>query len=240
MRATSSNSSSRVVNASSTSSAARSLLDSPARSASPPSLTELIKKRKRQEEESDRELLEGFMNRRETINREMKSIDREVRKLREKLASYAEVIDVDEEEEQYFAAAPQYNYDESESEAPAKPVDRRKGSHLSSDDEDDDDDNSRNAPKRQGVVDQIPLDSSSLYNHQRLKIVLNALPINRGFTTQEIAQAYIERYPDQSHFTWGKNLRQYTKEKYIPEGCMRWNEIKAGGSTYTRLKQIPL
>ena len=241
MRSTSSKASSRVVNASS-SSAARSLLDAPARSASPPSLTELLEKRKRQEEESDRELLKGFMNRRETINRRMNtlrheqdtlrheqdSIDREVQKIREKLPSHAEVIDVDEEEEHD-------NYDESESEAPAKPVDRRK--RLSSDDEDDDDDNTRNAPK---VVDQIQLDSSSLYNHQRLKIVLNALPINRGFTTQEIAQAYIERYPDQSHFTWGKNLRQYTKEKYIPEGCMRWNEIKAGGSTYTRLKQIPL
>jgi hypothetical protein len=244
MRATSS----RVVNAS-TSSAARSLLDLPARSASPPSLTELIKKRKRQEEESDRELLEGFMNRRETINRQMNtlretinrqmntlrheqdSIDREVRKIREKLPTH--VIDVDEEEEHD-------NYDESESEAHAKPVDRKKGSYLSSDDEDDDDDNTQNAPNRRLAVDHIPSDSSSLYNHQRLKIVLNALPINRGFTTQEIAQAYIERYPDQSHFTWGKNLRQYTKEQYIPDGCIRWNEIKAGGSTYTRLKRIPM
>lgn len=189
--------------------------------------------------EEERQSLESDIGR---LCRKSESVESDIETTRAILASFnarAEVIDVTEEEEQ--AVSLYNNYDESESEAPAKPVNRKpvnpkKRSYSSSDDEDDDDDNTH---KRQRV-DQIPLDTNSLYIHQRLKRVLNDLPINRGFTTQEIAQAYIERYPDQSHFTWGKNLRQYMKEQYIPEGCMRWNEIKAGGSTYTRLKQIPL
>ena len=160
-------------------------------------------------------------------------VDSEIETTRAILASFNAQVEVIEVDEEHYSAAPEYNYDESESEAPAKPVDRRKRSRSFSDDDEEEEHNTQNAPKRQRV------DSSSLYNHQRLKRVLNALPINRGFTTQEIAQAYIERYPDQSNYTWGKNLRQYMKEPYIPEGCMRWNEIKAGGSTYTRLKDIP-
>jgi len=240
MRATSS--SSRVVNASTSS--ARSLLALPASSAPPPPPSPLTKMKKSMEEH-----LKSLQKQRQTIQSNIErlcinsdSVDSEIETTRAILASFntsAEVIDVDEEEEQYSAAAPEYNDDESESEAPAKPVNRKKRSYSSSDDEDGDDDNTQAAPKRQRVH-LGPSDNNPLYIHQRLKRVLNALPMNRGFTTQEIAQAYTERYPDQSHFTWGKNLRQYMKEQYIPEGCMLWNEKKAGGSTYTRLKQIPL
>jgi len=240
---TSSNSSLRVVNDASRS-VARFPMPLPARSALPPPPSPLTKMKKSMEE-----YLKSLQEQRQSIQSDIErlcikseSVDSEIETTRAILASFntsAEVIDVDEEEEQYSAAAPEYNYDESESEAPAKPVNRKKRSYSSSDDEEDDDDNTQAAPKRQRV-DLIPSDNNSLYNHQRLKRVLNALPMNRGFTTQEIAQAYRERYPDQSHFTWGKNLRQYMKEQYIPEGCMRWNEIKADGSTYTRLKQIPL
>ena len=240
MRATSS--SSRVVNASTSS--ARSLLALSARSALPPPPSPLTKMKKSMEEH-----LKSLQKQRQTIQSNIEmlcsnsdSVDSEIETTRAILASFntsAEVIDVDEEEEQYSAAAPEYNDDESESEAPAKPVNRKKRSYSSSDDEDGDDDNTQAAPKRQRVH-LGPSDNNPLYIHQRLKRVLNALPMNREFTTQEIAQAYRKRYPDQSLFTWGKNLRQYMKEQYIPEGCMRWNGKKADGSTYTRLEQIPL
>ena len=189
--------------------------------------------------EEERQSLESDIGR---LCRKSESVESEIETTRAMLASFnsrAEVIDVDEEEEQ---AASEYNYNESESEAPAKPVNRKpvnskKRSHSFSDDDDDDDNTQATTHKRQRVDDKP---SSSLYNHQRLKMVLNNLPINREFTTTEIAEAYTTKFRDQSHFTWSKNLRQYMKEQYIPEGCMRWNEVKAGGSTYTRLKQIPM
>jgi len=244
MRATSSNESSRVVNAS-TSSAARSLSALPARSAlpPPPSLTEMIERRKRQEEEHDREYLKSLSDRRETISRQIETlceeqeyIDREVRKLREKLPSHAaqEVIVVNDDEEYAYPM-----YDESDSEAPAKPAERRKKrSHdVFDEDEEGEDNNSQGAPKRR-QTDQIPLevDYDTLSIRQKLALVLNSYKIGDNVRTSLILEMYQNKFDTSA--TW-ENLRQAIT-KLRSEDYVRWNNQKSSNSMYKILKRIPM
>ncbi len=246
MRATSSNESSRVVNAS-TSSSARSLLALPARSGlpPPPSLTEMIERRKRQEEEHDRELLECLMNRGETISIQMETfrrekdyIDREVRKLREKLSSRAaqEVIVVNDDEEYAYPM-----YDESDSEAPAKPAERRvnkKRSHdVFDEDEEGEDNNSQGAPKRR-QTDEIPLevDSDNLTIRQKLALVLNSFEIHDNVLTSEILKKYQNKFDASAKW---ENLRQAIT-KLRSEDYVRWNNNTSSNSRYKIVRRIPM
>lgn len=238
MRATSSNSLPRVMNAA-PSSAARSSMPLPARSASPPSsltLTDLLERRERQ----DLELLESLMNRREAINRQIEALcheqdysDREVRKLRENLPSQAQeaiVINDDDEE-----------YDESDSEPPAKPVERRannkKRPHAVFDDDEEVEDNSQGAPKRrQG--DQIPLevDHETLTIPQKLALVLNSYKIGEWVLTSLILQRYQNKFDASAKW---KTLR-LSITNLRDEGYVRWNDQKSRNSMYKILKRIPM
>jgi len=243
MRATSSNSLPRVMNAA-PSSAARSSMPLPARSASPPSsltLTDLLERRERQ----DLELLESLLNRREAINRQIEAlcheqdyIDREVRKLRENLPSQAQevitqeaiVINDDEEE-----------YDESDSEPPAKPVERRannkKRPHAVFDEDEEVEDNSQGAPKRR-QVDQIPLevDYDNLTYRQKLALLLNSFGTEANVLTSEILRKYQQKFDASAKW---ENLRQAIT-KLRSEGYIKWNENTSSNSRYRILKRIPM
>jgi len=248
MRATSSNESSRVINAA-LSSAARSSMPLLVRSPlpPPPSLTEMIKKRKRQEEEHDREYLKSLSDRRETISRQIEKlceeqeyIDREVRKLREKLPSHAaqEVIVVNDDEEYAYPM-----YDESDSEAPAKPVERRvnkKSSHAVFDEDEDEegeDNNSQGAPKRR-QTDEIPLevDSDNLTIRQKLALVLNTFEIHDNVLTSEILKKYQNKFDASAKW---ENLRQAIT-KLRSEDYVRWNNNTSSNSRYKIVRRIPM
>ena len=229
MCATSSNSSSRVVNASSS---RRSSLPLPARSTSPPSsyllIERSVERRETQEEKSNRELLESLMRRREALCRERDFIDREVQKLREKLSSDAQDVIVASD-----------NDDESDSEAPpAKPVERRannkKRPHVFDDDEEVVDNYQGVSKRLRGDQISLEVDYNNLSIRQKLAIVLNSFGTNSNVLTSEILLKYQQKFDASAKW---ENIRSCIT-KLRNENFVQWNENTSCNSRYKVLKRI--